>query len=165
MIVRFNRIVTVPHCYPSVVLNTLETSIEVSVGVEVEFIVTGEGTRVAVRSSTEIDRTTGTEVTSIVTSDTGAMGSDAVFKSMGGATDSTSLIDLREAVSTRGGNVDVGAMRGSGSRDRRKTGTGSDTRTSSLGLLTSIRYTRVLESGTCGKTRETRTRGYQVPGS
>src|SRR5882724_2938999 len=77
MIVRFNRIVTVPHCHPSVVLNTLETSIEVSIGVEVEFIVTGEGTRVAVRSSTEIDRTTGTEVTSIVTSDTGAMGSDA----------------------------------------------------------------------------------------
>ena len=34
-----------------------------------------------------------------------------------------------------------------------------------IGLLTSIRYTRVLESGTRGKTRETRTRGYQVPGS
>jgi len=36
---------------------------------------------------------------------------------------------------------------------------------SGIGLLTSIRYTHVLESGTRGKTRETRTRGYQVPGS
>jgi len=70
-------------------------------------------------------------VTSIVTSDTGAMGSDAVFEPMRGATDSTSLIDLREAMGTRRCDVDVGAMRRSRSRDRGKAGTGSDTRTSS----------------------------------
>src|SRR5882724_5816206 len=97
MIVRFNRIVTVPHCYPSVVLNTLETSIEVSVGVEVKFIVTGKGTRVAVGGGTEINHTPRTEVTSIVTGNTGAMGSDTVFETMRGTTDSTSLIDFRKA--------------------------------------------------------------------
>src|SRR5882724_4564721 len=84
MVVRFNRIVTVPHCYPSVVLNTLEISIEVSVRVEVQFIVTGEGTCLAMRGGTEIDRTSRTEVTPIVTSDATAMSSNAVVKTMGG---------------------------------------------------------------------------------
>src|SRR5882724_3660759 len=78
-----NRIMTVPHCYPSVVLNTLETAIGISIGVEVEFIITGEGTRVAVWRGTEVNRTSRTEVTSIVTSDTGVMSSDTVVKSMG----------------------------------------------------------------------------------
>ena len=138
MVVRFNRIVTVPHCYPSVVLNTLETSIEVSVWIKVKFIVTGEGTCVAVRSSTEIDRTTGTEVTSIVTSDMATMSSDAVVEAKGRAADSVPLIDFREAMSTRGGDVNLGTMRGSGSRDRGKTGTGSDTRTSSRSITMTL---------------------------
>src|SRR5882724_3975654 len=99
MVVRLSRIVTVPHCYPSVVLNTLEISIEVSVRVEVEFVIAGERTRVAMGCSAEVNRTTRTKVTSIVTRDTGAMGSNAVFKPMGGATDSTSLIDFGETMS------------------------------------------------------------------
>jgi len=138
MVVRLNRIVTVPHCYPSVVLNTLEISIEVSVGVEVKFIIASEQTRVAMGCSAEINRTTRTKVTSIVTGDTGMMGSNTVFKPMGGATDSASLIDFGETMSTRGGDVDVGTMRGSGSRDRRESRTGSDTRTSSSITMTSF---------------------------
>src|SRR5882724_1998962 len=134
MVVRLNRIVTVPRCYPSVVLNTLEISIEVSVRVEVQFVITGEGTRVAMRGGTEIYRTSRTEVTPIVTSDAAAMSSNAVVETMGCTSDSTSLIDLREAVGTRRGDVDVGTMRGSGSRDRRKTRTGSDTRASSRSI-------------------------------
>ena len=102
MVVRFNRIVTVPHCYPSVVLNTLETAIEVSVGVEVEFIVTGERTRVAVQRGTEVNRTSRTEVTSIVTSDATTMSSDAVVKAKRRAADSVPLVDFRETMSTRG---------------------------------------------------------------
>jgi len=149
MVVRFNQIVTVPHCYPSVVRNTLETAIEISIGVEVEFIVTGEGTRMAVRSSMKVNRTTRTEVTSIVTRDTGAMGSDAVFELMRGATDGTSLIDFREAMSTRGGDVDVGMMRGSGSRDRRETGTRSDMRTSSRGITMTLFMTPFATIVTC----------------
>jgi len=98
LIVRLHRIVTVPHCYPSVVLNTLEISIEVGVGVEVKFIVTGKGTRVAVRGSTEVNCTSRAKVTSIITCDTRMMGADAVFKTMGGAMDSVSLIDFREAM-------------------------------------------------------------------
>src|SRR5882724_11690582 len=134
MVVRFNRIVTVPHCYPSVVLNTLEISIEVSVRVEVQFVITGEGTRVAMRGGTEIYRTSRTEVTPIVTSDTTMMSSNAVVETMGCASDSTSLIDLREAVGTRGGDVDVRTVRRSRSRDWGKAGIGSDARTSSWGI-------------------------------
>src|SRR5882724_2161485 len=134
MVVRFNRIVTVPHCYPSVVLNTLEISIEVSVRVEVQFVITGEGTRVAMRGGTEIYRTSGTEVTPIVTGDAAAMSSNAIVETMGCASDSISLVDIREAVGTRGRDVDVGAMRGSGSRDWGKTGTRPNTRTSSWGI-------------------------------
>src|SRR5882724_7730115 len=138
MVVRFNRIVTVPHCYPSVVLNTLEISIEVSVRIEVQFIITGEGTRVAMRGGTEIYCTSRTEVTPIVTGNAAAMSSNAVFKTMGRASDSVSLVDFGKTMSTRGGDVDVGTMRGSGSRDRRKLRTGSDTRTASSITMTSF---------------------------
>jgi len=131
MVVRLHRIVTVPHCYPSVVLNTLETSIEVGIGVEVKFIVTGKGTRVAVGGGTEINHTPRTEVTSIVTGNTGAMGLDTVFEMMGGATGSVSLIDFREAMSMRRRDVNMWSMGRSRSRDRGKTGTGSYARTSS----------------------------------
>jgi len=48
------------------------------------------------------------------------MGSDAVVETMGGVTGSVSLIDFREAMSMRRGDVDVGAMRRSGSRGRGK---------------------------------------------
>src|SRR5882724_11912902 len=123
MVVRFNRIVTVPHCYPSVVLNTLEISIEVSVRVKVQFVITGKGTRVAMRGGTEIYCTSRTEVTPIVTSDAAAMSSNAIVETMGCVSESVSLVDIREAVGTRGRDVDVGAMRGSGSRDWGKTGT------------------------------------------
>jgi len=60
MVVRFNRIVTVPHCYPSVVRNTLETSIKVSVGVEVKFIVIIKGASVVVRGGAKVDTLPGT---------------------------------------------------------------------------------------------------------
>ena len=140
---------TVPHCYPSVVLNTLETSIEIGVRIKVEFVVTGEGTCVAMRSSTEVDRTTRTEVTSIVTSDTGTMGSDAVFELMRGTTDSVSLIDFREAMSTRGGDVDMRTVRRSGSRGRGKAGTGSNTRTSSRGIAMTTFMTPFTTVVTC----------------
>ena len=125
---------TVPHCYPSVVRNTSEITIEVSVRVEVQFIIDCKGTCAAMRSGVEVNAASRTEVTSIVTRDTRAMGSDAVFEPMRGATDRTSLINLREAMSTRGGDVDVRTMRGSGSRDRRETRTRADTRTSSWGV-------------------------------
>src|SRR5882724_3930266 len=93
MVVRFNRIVTVPHCYPSVVRNTLEISIEVSVGIEVKFIITSERTHATMRGSTEVDRTAHTEVTPIVTSDMRAMSSNAIVKAMRGATGTVPLID------------------------------------------------------------------------
>src|SRR5882724_13127439 len=67
MVVRFNRIVTVPHCYPSVVHNTLETSIKVSVGVEVKFIIIIKGASVVVRGGAKVDTTPRTEVAAIVT--------------------------------------------------------------------------------------------------
>jgi len=126
--------VTVPHCYPSVVLNTLETSIKVGVWVEVKFVITGEGAHVAMRSGTEVNCTSGTEVTSIVTGNMGMMGSDAVFETMGSAMDSVPLINFRETMGTRGCNVDVGSVRRSGSRDGGKTGTRSYVRTSSRSI-------------------------------
>src|SRR5882724_9302117 len=113
MVVRFNQIVTVPHCYLSVVRNTLETSIEISIGVEVEFIVTGERTHVAVWRGTEVNHTSRTEVTSIVTGDTRTMSPNTIVETMRGATGSVSLVNLREAMGTRGCDVNVGMMRGS----------------------------------------------------
>ena len=74
MVVRFNRIVTVPHCYPSVVRNTLEISIEIGVGIKVKFIVNAKGTRASVRSGTKVDTTPRTEVTTVVTGGAAAMG-------------------------------------------------------------------------------------------
>jgi len=126
--------VTVPHCYASVVLNTLEISIEVGVGVEVEFIVTSEGTHVAVRGSTEINRTARAEVTSIVTGNTRAMGSDAILKAMRGTSGGSPLINFREMVGMRGCYMNMGVMRRSELRGRGKTGTRSNTRTSSRGI-------------------------------
>jgi len=125
---------TVPHCYLSVVRNTLEISIEVSIGIKVKFIVTGKGTRLAMRSSTEVSRTSGTKVTPIVTCDARTMGVDTIVKTMGSAMSSVSLIDLREAMGMRGCDVNMGSMRRSGSRDRGKTRTRSDTRTSGGGI-------------------------------
>ena len=138
MVVRLNRIVTVPHCYVSVVLNTLEISIEVGVRVEVKFIVTGEGTRVTMRSSMEVNRTTRTKVTPIITCNTRAMGADAIVETMGGTTDSVSLVDFREAMGTRGRDVDMRAMRRSGLRCGRKTRTRSDTRASGRGIAMTL---------------------------
>ena len=129
---------TVPHYYPSVVCNTLEISIKVSVRVKVKFIVTGEGTCVVVRGGMEVNRTSGTKVTPIVTGDTGMMGSDTVVEMMRGATNSVPLIDFREAVGTRGRDVNVGSVRRSGSGDRRKTRAWSDVRTSGGGITVTL---------------------------
>ena len=86
------------------------------------------------RGSTEVNRTSRTEVTAIVTGDTGTMGSNAIVKPMRGTMDSVSLINLRKAMSTRGCDVDMGSVRGSGSRDRGKAGTRSNARTSGGGV-------------------------------
>jgi len=126
--------VTVPHCYPSVVLNTLEITVEVGVRVEVEFIVTGKGTRVAVGSGMEVNCASRTKVTSIVTCNTGMMGSNAIVEMMGGVMDSVPLIDFREAVGTRGCNVNMWLVRRSGSGDRGKARSWSNTRTSGRGI-------------------------------
>ena len=154
MVVRLNRIVTVPHCYPSVVRNTLEISIKVCVWIKVKFIITGEGTRAAVRSGTEINCTSRTEVTPIVTGNSGTMGSNTVVEPMRSAMDSVSLIDFREAMSTRGRDVDMRTMRGSGTRYGRKTRTRSDARTSGRGVTVtsfmtpfSTVVTRTMEGG------------------
>ena len=155
MIVRFNRIVTVPHCYLSVVLNTLEITVEVSVRVEVKFIINVEGASAVVRSSAKIDTTSRTEVTAIVTGCAAmAMVLDTVVKTMGCAGRSVSLIDVREAVSSRGGNVDVGMTRRSGTRDGREARTRADTRTSSRSVTMmllmppfSAVVTRAMEGG------------------
>jgi len=155
MVVRFNRIVTVPHCYPSVVRNTLEISIEIRIRVEVKFIVNIKGTSTAVRSSAKVDTTARAEVTVIITGGTAmAMVLDTVVKTMGGAGCSVSLIDVREAMSLRGGNVDMGAMRRSGTRDWRESRTRADTRTSSRSVtMTSLMppfsavVTRAMEGG------------------
>jgi len=139
MVVRFIQIMTVPHCYPSVVLNTLEISIKVCIGVEVKFIVTGEGTRAVMRGSAEVNMTPRTEVTMIVTGITAtAMVLDTVIKTMGGMSGGVSLIDVREAMCARRGNMDMGTMRGSRSRDRRKSRTGSNTRTSRWGVTLTL---------------------------
>src|SRR5882724_3966015 len=109
MVVRLNRIVTVPHCYPSVVRNTLETSIEISIGVEVEFIVNIKGTSAIVRGGAKIDTTPRTKMTAIVTGSAAmTMVLDTVVETMGSAGYSISLIDVREAVSPRRGDVDMG---------------------------------------------------------
>ena len=125
---------TVPHCYPSVVRNTLEISIEIRVWVKVEFIITGKRARVAVGSGTEVNCTTGTEMTSIVTSDMGVMSSNAIVEMVRGVTGDIPLINFREAVGARRSDLDVGTMRRSESRGRGKMGAGSDTRTSSRGI-------------------------------
>ena len=121
---------TVPHCYLSVVCNTLEISIEVSVGVKVQFIVNVKGTCAMMRGGVKVNAATQTEVTEIVTCSAATMSVGTIVKMMGGVGGSVSLIDVREAMGTRGGDVDIGAMRGSGSRNRRESGTWSDTRTS-----------------------------------
>ena len=109
MIVRLNQIVTVPHCYPSVVPNTLETSIEVRIRVEVKFIVNIKGTSAIVRGGAKVNTTPRTEMTAIVTGSAAmAMVLDTVVKTMGSAGCSVSLIDVREAVSPRRGDVDMG---------------------------------------------------------
>src|SRR5882724_4645932 len=142
MVVRFNRIVTVPHCYPSVVRNTLETSIKVSVGVEVKFIVNIKGASAIVRGGAKVDTTPRTEVTAVVTGSAAmTMVLDTVVETMGGAGGSVSLVDVREAMSPRRGNVDMRATRGSGTRDRRKSRTRTNTRTSSRGITMSLLMT------------------------
>src|SRR5882724_7735305 len=103
MVVRLNRIVTVPHCYSSVVLNTLEISVEVGVRVEVKFIVNIKGTSAAMRSSAKVDTTARAEVTAIITGGAAAMVLDTVVEAMGGVGCSVSLIDVREVMSSRRG--------------------------------------------------------------
>ena len=98
MVVRFNQIVTVPHCYPSVVRNTLEISIKVSIGVEVKFIVNAKGTRALVRGSAKVNVTPRAKVTMIVTSGVATMSAGTIVESMRGTGDSVSLIDVREVM-------------------------------------------------------------------
>ena len=128
LIVQLHQIVTVPHCYPSVVLNTLEISIEVSVRIEVQFIVNTKGTHAVMRGSTKVNATPRTKVTAIVTGGAMvAMGLDAVVKAMRGTGCSISLIDVREAMCSRRGYMDMRTMRGSRSRSRRESRTRSNT--------------------------------------
>ena len=142
MVVRFNRIVTVPHCYPSVVRNTLETSIKVSIGVEVKFIVVIKGASVVVRGGAKVDTTPRTEVTAVVTGSAAmTMVLDTVVETMGGAGGSVSLVDVREAMSPGRGNVDMRTTRRSGTRDGRESRTRTDTRTSSRGVTMALLMT------------------------
>jgi len=123
--------VTVPHCYPSVVLHSRSFH-RVGVGVESRVIVTGEGTRCG-GEEWYGGRPYNWDRSDIYSpSNTGTMGSDTVFEPMRGATNSIPLIDFREAMSTRRGDVDAGMVRRSGSRGRGKMGSGSNTRTLEL---------------------------------
>ena len=91
---------TVPHCYPSVVCNTSEIAIEVSIRVKVQFIVNAEGTRVVVGGSTKVNATTRAKVTTIVTCGVATMSAGTIVELMRGTGDSVSLIDVREAMGT-----------------------------------------------------------------
>ena len=125
---------TVPHRYPSVVLNTLEISIEVCIRVKVQFIVNIKGTCAMMRGGMKVNMTTWTKVTAIITCGAAMMSANTIVETMGGMGGSISLIDIREAVCVRRGDVDMGTMRGSRPRDRRKSRAGSDTRTSGRGV-------------------------------
>ena len=105
LVVRY-RIVTVPHCYPSVVRNTLEITIKIGIRIKVQFIVNVEGTHVMMRGGSKVNVTPRTEVTMIVTGGAAAaMGLDTVVKTMRGVGGSISLIDVRKAMCTRRGDV------------------------------------------------------------
>ena len=98
-----NRIMTVPHCYPSVVHNTLEmiTHRISEVRVIVHVVVDTMGATTMMRSGVQVDMTGGTEVTVIVTMSVGVMADDTVIEAMRGMGDSIPLINIREAASTR----------------------------------------------------------------
>jgi len=119
----------------------LSSTIEIGVRVEVKFIITSEGTRAAVGSGTEINRTSRTEVTSIVTSDMAAMSSNTVVETKGGAVSSVSLVDFREAIGTRRHDVGMRAVRRNGSRNWREVRARSDVRTSSRGVTVTLLVT------------------------
>ena len=130
---------TVPRCYPSVVPNTLEVSIEISVRVEVKFIINAKGTRAVMRGGSKVDMTPRTEVTAVITGGAIMMVVlDTVIETMGSAGCSVSLIDIREAICTRRSDVDMGATRGSGSRDRRELRTRTNVRTSRRGVTVTL---------------------------
>ena len=95
-----NQIVTVPHCYPSVVHNTLEIICHHIVGVRViVHVIETKGTSLVMRGGVEVNVTTRTEVTTVITQGTMTMGASAVVETMGGMGGGVALIDIREAMS------------------------------------------------------------------
>ena len=130
---------TVPHYYPSVVLNTLEIAIEIGVRVEVQFIINVKGTHAVMRGGSKVNVTPRTKVTTIVTGGVAlVVGLDAVVKTVGGMGGSVSLIDVREVMCSRRGDMDMRTMRGSRSRSRGKARTRSNTRTTGRGVTLTL---------------------------
>ena len=137
-----NRIVTVPHCYLSVVCNTLEviahgiSEIRIITHTVIDPIFTSS----LMRSGMHVDVTGRTEVTVIVTAGSGAMANDAIVKVMRGVSDSVTLmINFREMMSAGGGDVDMRA--GGMSRrclGKRESTTGSDMRATSRGVAVAM---------------------------
>ena len=135
-----NQIMTVPHCYPSVVRSTLEViahSIS-EVGIIVHTVVNAMTATTLMRGGMHVDVTGGAKVTVIVTTGARVMANDTIVEAMRGTGDGVPLINIGEAMGTGQGNMDVWSMRGSGSRDRRELRTWSDMRTSGRGIAIAI---------------------------
>jgi len=96
-----NQIMTVPHCYPSVVHNTSEITVHVSVGVWVivHIVVDSKGTGLIMRSGAEVNMTTRTEMTMIIARSATMVGMGTIVKTMRGMSGSVALIDIREVMS------------------------------------------------------------------
>ena len=94
---------TVPHCYPSVVHNTLEviTHGVSEVGVIIHTVINSITTPCLMRGSTHVDAIGRTKVTVIVTTGAGVVTNDTVVEAVRGTSNGIALVDIREAMGWR----------------------------------------------------------------
>ena len=104
---------TVPHCYPSVVHNTLEMIAHgiSEVRIIIHTVIDPIATSSLMRGGMHVNVTSRTKVTTIVTVGLGVMANETVVEVMRGVSDGVALINFREVVSARGSDVDVRAGR------------------------------------------------------